>query len=205
MSRSDLRPAPPAARTFWPVVILGIAASGLVALAGHRPLMQVRAQHLEQLGAGAIAQGDNVKELPLAGAFGLVMLACWGVVLVTRRVTRRILAALAAVASAGLIVTLLVEGFAKADDVELELHAPIEHTGWFWLALVASVPALLAAVAAFRLAPEWPEMGSRYDAPTGRDHATDQDTVATPVEERTSLDLWKSMDEGEDPTEDPSH
>jgi uncharacterized membrane protein (TIGR02234 family) len=196
--------APRGARTFWPVAFLGIAASGLVALAGHRALMQVQPQHLEQLGAGAIAQGDNVKELPLAGAFGLVMLACWGVVLVTRRVTRRILAALAAVASAGVLVTVVVEGFAKRDDVEIELHAPIEYTGWFWLALVASVPALLAAVAAFRLAPEWPEMGSRYDAPTGRDAATTHDTD-TPVEERTSLDLWKSMDEGEDPTEDPSH
>ena len=196
--------APRGARTFWPVALLGIATSGLVALAGHRALMQVQAQHLEQLGAGAIAQGDNVKELPLAGAFGLVMLACWGVVLVTRRVTRRILAALAAVAAVGVLVTLVVEGFAKRDDVELELHAPIEYTGWFWLALVASVPALLAAVAAFRLAPEWPEMGSRYDAPTGRDAATTHDT-GTPVEERTSLDLWKSMDEGEDPTEDPSH
>ena len=204
MTPSDPRTEPRAARTFWPVAILGIAASGLVALAGHRALMQVQPQHLEQLGAGAIAQGDNVKELPLAGAFGLVMLACWGVVLVTRRATRRVLAALAALAAAGVLVVLVVEGFAKREDVEIELHAPIEYTGWFWLALVASVPALAAAVAAFRFAPDWPEMGARYDAPSGQGAAPTHDS-GTSVEERTSLDLWKSMDEGEDPTDEASH
>jgi len=124
------------------------------------------------------------------------MLACWGIVLVMGRIARRILAALAAVAAAGLVVTLIVEGFAKHDDVVIELGAPIEYTGWFWLALAASVPALLAAVAAVRLAPSWPEMGSRYDAPSARPTPSSE----TPVEERTSLDLWKSMDEGEDPT-----
>lgn len=187
---------PRGARGFWPVVLVGIAASGLAALAGHRPLMQVQSQHLEQLGAGAILQGDNVKELPLAGALALVMLACWGITLVTGRVTRRIVALLAAAAAVGLMLTLVVEGFAKRDDVVIELGAPIDHTGWFWLALVASVPALLAAVTAFRAAPAWPEMGKRYDAPS----AHDTSASGTPVEERTNLDLWKSMDEGEDPT-----
>ena len=197
MTPSDPRIDPKGARTFWPVVLIGIAASGLVALAGHHPMMQVQMQHLEQLGAGAVAQGDNVKEVPLAGALGLVMLACWGIVLVTKRVTRRILSVLAAVAAAGVMVTLVVEGFAKHDDVVIELRAPIEYTGWFWLALVASVPALVAAVAAVRSAPAWPEMGTRYDAPAAHEGSSSD----TPLEERTNLDLWKSMDEGEDPTQ----
>ena len=97
------------------------------------------------------------------------------------------------------MITLIVEGFAKHDDVVIELRAPIEYTGWFWLALAASVPALLAALAAIRQAPAWPEMGSRYDAPSAHDTASAHSTD-TPAEERTSLDLWKSMDEGEDPT-----
>ena len=54
-----------------------------------------------------------------------------------------------------------------------------------------------AAVAAVRLAPAWPEMGSRYDAPATHGPSA----AATPAEERTSLDLWKSMDEGDDPTD----
>jgi hypothetical protein len=39
-------------------------------------------------------------------------------------------------------------------------------------------------------------MGSKYDAPTG--------PVVTrrPVQEQSSLELWKSLDEGQDPTSD---
>ncbi|MDZ5620602.1 Trp biosynthesis-associated membrane protein [Nocardioides bizhenqiangii] len=184
-------------RAFWPVVLVGIAASGLSALAGHRPLMQVQEARLEQLGAGAIAQSEHIKELPLAGAFALVMLACWGVVLVTGGLLRRIVAALAAASAAALVLTLVVEGLVKSDEVVVELGAPIEYTGWFWLAMAASVVALVAAVAAVWWSPEWPEMGSRYDAPASHE-AQPSDA---PPEERTSLDLWKSMDEGDDPTD----
>ncbi len=38
----------------------------------------------------------------------------------------------------------------------------------------------------------WPEMGSRYDAPGGAGDAAPEDP--------SSLDLWKSIDEGRDPT-----
>jgi uncharacterized membrane protein (TIGR02234 family) len=191
------QPDPAGRRTFWPVVLIGIGASGVAALAGHRPMMQVQVGKVSQLGAGAIAEGDNFKDLPLAGACGLVMLACWGVVLVTRKVTRRIVATLAGVTAVSLLLTLVVEGFVKHDDVVIELRAPIDYTGWFWLALAAAVPALLAAAAAVRFAPAWPEMGRQYDAPS----AQERTSSGAPPEERTSLDLWKSMDEGNDPTD----
>ena len=169
-------------RAFWPVVLIGIGASGLSALAGHRPLMQVEEARLDQLGVGAVAQSENIKELPLAGAFALVMLACWGVVLVTGRVTRRIVAALAAAAAGGLVLTLIIEGVVKRDEVAIELGAPVDYTGWFWLAIAASVAALVAAVAAMLWAPAWPEMGSRYDAPA----AHESQPADAPTEERTS-------------------
>lgn len=194
---ADATRAAAARRTFWPVALVGIGASAIAALAGHRPLLQVQEARLDQLGAGAIAQSEHLKELPLAGACALVMLACWGVVLVTGRVTRRIVASLAAVAATGLVLTLVVEGIAKRDDVALELGGPVDYTGWFWLALPASVAALGAAVAAVRWAPAWPEMGSRYDAPSTHEAKASE----APPEERTSLDLWKSMDEGDDPTD----
>jgi hypothetical protein len=41
-------------------------------------------------------------------------------------------------------------------------------------------------------------MGSRYDAPTAA--ATSTATPDQPVEEQSSIDIWKSLDEGEDPT-----
>jgi hypothetical protein len=46
-------------------------------------------------------------------------------------------------------------------------------------------------VAAWRLAPRWPTMSSRYDAP------------ATRASEPDETDLWKALDAGHDPT-DPS-
>ncbi len=74
---------------------------------------------------------------------------------------------------------------------------PLAHTPWFWLATAVSVVAVAAAVAAALSAPEWPEMGGRYDAPAAHEH---KDPAGLP-EERTSLDLWRSMDEGDDPTD----
>ena len=45
-------------------------------------------------------------------------------------------------------------------------------------------------LAAVRLVPSWPEMGSRYDAPGS----------TPPPREETSLDLWRALDHGRDPT-----
>ena len=52
----------------------------------------------------------------------------------------------------------------------------------------------LAAAAAVRYAPAWPEMGSRYEAPVGAPATTAEDADG-------NLDLWKAMDEGHDPTD----
>ncbi len=57
----------------------------------------------------------------------------------------------------------------------------------------------MASLAAVRLAPQWPEMGSRYDAPTSA--AAAGAVVARPVAEQSNLDLWRSLDEGHDPTD----
>ena len=58
---------------------------------------------------------------------------------------------------------------------------------------VGVVLSVVAAVLAVRLAPGWPEMGSRYDAPGRRPPPADP-------EDQTSLDLWRAIDEGRDPT-----
>ena len=67
-------------------------------------------------------------------------------------------------------------------------------TGWYWIALVAALVALVPAVLAVGLTPTWPEMGRRYDAPVGQAAGTAEQP------ERENLDLWKAMDEGRDPT-----
>ena len=60
---------------------------------------------------------------------------------------------------------------------------------------------LASTVLALRLVRTWPEMGSRYDAPTG---ARGSDSTG-PAEARTdhpteNIDIWKALDEGRDPT-----
>jgi hypothetical protein len=57
-----------------------------------------------------------------------------------------------------------------------------------------AVLAVVAGVLAVVLVRRWPEMGSRYDAPT---------TAAPTDEIESDRDLWHALDEGRDPTRDP--
>ena len=195
--------------TFGPVVLVGLAASGLGAYAGHQGMLRIPDDDLDRLGLVSFLGQDQAEvDFPLAGALALVALACWGVLLVTRGRVRQVVAAVAAAASLGVVAVTVVGGFVQDDDAAAaiadQLGIPVladqyalEPTPWFWAALFAAVVSAAAAVVAVRLAPGWPEMGNRYDAPTV--HYTD--VSHTPAEERTSLDLWKSMDEGDDPTD----
>ncbi|MEZ0580937.1 Trp biosynthesis-associated membrane protein [Nocardioides sp. MH1] len=199
-------------RTFAPVVLVGLASAVAAAVAGHKPMLEVPDAEITQRGLAAIAgQGAAQAEFPLVGALALVAIACWGVLLVSRGRVRRAVAALAALSSAGTFAVVVIGGFVQksnarddiADNLGLSVvsdQLKLDWTPWFWVALVASVVATGAAVAAVLYVPEWPEMGSKYDAPTSHDAAG----TGTPAEERTSLDLWKSMDEGEDPTDGPA-
>lgn len=205
---------PDARRTFGPVVLLGLAASGGVALAGHKGMLALPEDFLKSAGLISLqGQDGTIVEFPLAGALGLVALACWGVLLVTRGVVRRAVAGLAALAALGVLAVVVIGGFVQVDDAAADLSTrlgassfsdlPLERTGWFWVALVAAVAAVAAGGAAVRFVGGWPEMGTRYDAPTGAGGAGrgPGDGTATEPEEQSNLDLWKSLDEGTDPTE----
>jgi uncharacterized membrane protein (TIGR02234 family) len=139
--------------------------------------------------------------MPVAGALALVVLACWGVVLVTRGRVRRVVLVLGALAALGVLVS-VVAGFASVPDALRAGYAAIgiadpqvRLTGWFWAAAVAGLLSLVATTLGVRLVPGWPEMGSRYDAPGAQEPAP----VVKP-EDQSSLDLWRAMDEGRDPT-----
>lgn len=182
-------------KSFGPVVLTGLASGALAAVAGNQPWARPTEPSVQGL------VDESVAEMPLAGALGLVVLACWGVLLVTRGRARRLVAGLGAIASAGLLVTVML-GFNAApdalrDEIETMGMADIDvsRTGWCYAAGLAAVLSLAATVAAVRLVPAWPEMGSRYDAPGAAEPAS------VPPEERSSLDLWRSLDEGQDPTE----
>lgn len=194
-------------RTFGPVVLAGLAGGTLAAVGGSRPW----AEAADGGGAAAAARAmagygvADTGEMPAATALALVVLACWGVVLVTRRRVRRAVAVLGAVAAVALVVAVVLGWSSTVDDVR-EAYAAgtdpdVSRTAWAWASGVGALVALAAGVVAVRLVPTWPEMGSRYDAPTGGTAGGAAAASRTPTpEDASNIDLWKAMDEGHDPT-----
>jgi uncharacterized membrane protein (TIGR02234 family) len=181
-------------RWFGPTVLLGVVGSGVSAFAGGR------AWAAPDTSATTTLVDRTGGHVPLAAALGLVGLAGWGVVLVTRRWLRRAVAVLGVLVAVGLVAT-AVAGRGSALDsarqatVDLGTRARDAHTTvWWYVALVAAVVALYAATMAVRHVGSWPEMGSRYDAPVTRPEA--QDPVAM-----EGIDLWRAIDQGRDPTD----
>ncbi|MFT4287286.1 Trp biosynthesis-associated membrane protein [Nocardioides sp.] len=173
-------------RSFWPTVTAGAAGSGFAAVAatknwwtGERPQLP------EQL----LTRFDS----PVTNALALVALAAWGVVLVTRGRFRRAIAGLAALAAAGALVT-VATGLRLTHDAAREedgILGSASITAWPIIAAGCLLLALLASVAAVRLAPTWPEMSRKYDAPAA--------VPAAGISE--NLDVWKALDQGLDPTD----
>ena len=151
---------------------------------------------------GASVATETGATYPLASAVSLVLLAAWGVLLVTRGRGRRGFSLLAALAALGLVVVVVTGGLtlpgAAAGDLASTLGRPgaeVGRTGWSWTGAVAAVLAVVPAVLAVRLVPSWPEMGARYDAPADAAAAARTGGVASEQE------LWKALDEGRDPTD----
>src|SRR3954449_13533212 len=174
-----------ARKTFASVVVLGLASGALAAVAGHHPWAAV--------GGGFVVPGlrypdagGSTGEVPLAGALALVELAAWGALLVTRRRVRRAVAVVALLVAVGMIVTAVLGYPSSVDALLADLHQQqaqhpaVHHTGWVWAYLAAAVLAAVAAGAAVRLVPSWPEMGSKYDAPAATNPESGAD--ATPLD-----------------------
>jgi uncharacterized membrane protein (TIGR02234 family) len=185
-------------RWFVPTVLVGLGAAALCALSGGKPWAAPDGQ------PGSTLVDDTGGHVPLAGALGLVALAAWGVLLVTRGRVRRGVAVLGVVVAAGLVVTCVV---GRSQALDSARHATVDlgrtpsgaHvTGWWWVALVASLLALAAAAVAVRFCGAWPEMGSRYDAPAGTPREPEP-------EEMEDIDLWRAIDQGRDPTDPDAH
>lgn len=187
-------------RTFGPVVLVGLASAGLAAVATAKPWIGTG-------GAGgpsdaSMAALDSGSRYPLASAVSLVLLAAWGVLVVTRGRVRRVFAVLAALAAVGLLGS-VVAGYLTLPDTARDSYDELMgrgssdtgFTGWFWTSAVCAVVALAPAALAVRLVGHWPEMGSRYDAP-GASTPTVEESTADP-----DRDLWHALDEGHDPTD----
>lgn len=197
-------------RTFGPVVLLGVASAALAAWAASKPWVSgTGADSFAEASVSlATTAAGEIASSPLGTALAFVVLACWGVVLVTRGRFRRAVAALAVLAALGYAATVVWAPFSLPDhlveQVRRRTGATLDETsltGWFWLAAVAAVLVLASTVLALRLVRTWPEMGTRYDAPTGARAAGAGDRAGASSERPTdNIDIWKALDEGRDPT-----
>lgn len=189
-------------RTFGPTVLLGLAAGTLAAVAGAKAWVAPRSGDGQtQALAQFLAEGRASGELPVVTSLALVALACWGVLLVTRGRTRRVVVGLGALASVGAVVAVVASWVTLADQVRADLAeaagttVDVRHTAWSYAGSLGAVLLLGAWGVAVRAVGQWPEIGTRYDSPTGGPAEP-----ATAPEGASSLDLWKAMDAGQDPT-----
>lgn len=191
-------------RAFAPVVLIGLAAGALAAVAGNRPwVVEEGSDTTDPLNTVAEAG-----EMPLAAALSLVVLACWGALLVTRGVVRRVVAVLGFLAAAGLVVCVVV-GWRNLPDQVIDALAEqsgagdafsVETTAWYWAAVAGAALSVVATALAVRWVGHWPEMGARYDAPGSGGAGGTTVEAGKPDEDQSSIEMWKSIDEGRDPT-----
>lgn len=215
MSVADRRDGSPARRrrSFAPVVLAGLAAGALAAVAAARP-----AAVADGVPADALVVPPRGADVPLASTLSLVVLAAWGAALVLRGRARRAVLALGLLAAVGTVAALAVAAESLGDVVRRPYveagYAGVEAslTGWYVAAWVGTVASVVALAAAVRLAPCWPEMGTRYDAPTAGSGAEGTTADPRPVDGdpetepdgRRERDLWRALDEGRDPTVGPA-
>lgn len=188
-------PAPLGRRTFVPALAAGAGGGVLAAVSANNTWVTTDAGATHPM-----LSTSEAATSPLAGALAMSVLACWGVLMVTRGRFRRVLSWLGLLVAVAYVVAVVWGRWTVADavrgDLERTLGAgavSLTHTLWWWWALLAGVLVVLASGAAARFVGEWPEMGSRYDAPGERSDARD----ARPD---NNLDMWKALDEGRDPT-----
>jgi uncharacterized membrane protein (TIGR02234 family) len=186
--------------SFGPVVLLGLGTGALAAVASAKPWIGGASKTGNS--DATMATLDAGSRFPLASAVSLVLLAAWGVLLVTRGRVRRVFAWLTVVAAVALVVCVVVAHSTLPDTARDSLDdllgrgsASTTLNGWFWTTAVCAVLALVPAVLATRLVGRWPEMGSRYDAP-GASAAPTEKASLDP-----DRDLWHALDEGRDPTD----
>lgn len=174
--------------------VLGLLAGGGAALIGLRNAWSTATVTVEGVPPTEVsATGASIAP----GALGLamvVMAAALGVVAASSRL-RRWLGVLTAAVGVGAAVWVVLADPHSAQSAALAAAAlsgtpaDWQGTGWRWFTLAGLIVAVLTALWIARSGPNWSTMGSRYDAPGSS-------------REPDPSDVWKSLDEGIDPTEE---
>ena len=145
--------------SFGPVVLLGLASAALAAYVATRAW--VTGSGGESAPGEATMAFGEVSSSPLGTALALVVLACWGVVLVTRRRFRRAVAWLAVLTSLGYVATVVWAPFSLPDHLREQVRRQTGFdldatslTWWYWLALAPGLSALELVALGPAAAPE---------------------------------------------------
>ena len=177
--------------SFGPTVLLGLGAAAVATVGAGRPWAEATTTAQGERTVTAAGTDVAAVSLPLA----LVALACWGAILVLRSRGRRVVAVLGVLAAAGSAVAAVTRA-GEAEEVAREMlggasDVAVSTTAWPVVTVTAGLLAAATFVVALLRASRWPEMSSRYDAPTER--SADPRTMS-------DADLWRALDEGHDPT-----
>jgi uncharacterized membrane protein (TIGR02234 family) len=185
--------------SFGPTVLLGLGGAALATIGATQPWAEATTR---SPGVRTVtASGTDVA--PAVLALALVALACWGTVLVLRRRGRRVVSVLGALVAAVAAVTALTSAGSGPEVAARLIGGEPDSTStsaWPYVTAAGCLVAAGAFVVAFLHAGRWPEMSSRYDAPGSGPDRPEQTTGDADDRPRSGAELWKALDEGEDPT-----
>jgi uncharacterized membrane protein (TIGR02234 family) len=187
-----------ARRAYVVSLSVGVLGGALVAVAAAKPwaTATIGGQGLPALPISV----DGADAVPLVAALGLVMLAGAVSLAATRNQGRRLAGLLLVVAAVVVGWQTLAAGPAINDALRAQTVGSVgsaavpdaNGTAWRWLTLVGAGLSLASGLAAVSKGPDWPAMGSRYDAPTSARGGS--------PDVREDVDAWRAIDEGDDPT-----
>ena len=199
-----------ARRLYGPCVLVGIAAGAVMLFAASRAWASVEVAPTGMTADEVEVTGST--SVPLVSAMAFVVMAAAVAVVASGGWLRRAVGVLLLVAAGAAAGAVLMAGSAIDDAVRDAVAASpsmttgaaeqgsfvdaADQTVWRWITLAMALIAFAVGCLVVTYAKAWPRMGSRYDAPTKpAEHETHK-----PVAERDAADLWKSLDEGDDPT-----
>lgn len=139
------------------------------------------------------ANGHNVA--PSLPALGIALLALAGAIIAAKGLMRRIVGVVVvfiAAATVGVAVTARGDVSAALEHREVGVQGLAVHAsanGWWLVATVGGLLAVVAGVVTVLRAAQWSALGAKYDAPSAPKPAKDPAAVA-----------WDALDRGEDPT-----
>ena len=149
--------------------------------------------------------------VPLVGAMAFVVMAGSVAVVASGGWLRRAIGVVIVLAGCAAAFAVVTAGGAVDDSLHDEVASSTSMTGgagqedalgrkadttpWRWAAFAGALVAIGIGGAVAARGGDWPRMGQRYEAPGAR-----RERPETPAEDRDVGDLWKALDDGEDPT-----